>query len=129
MKLVGHGIDIVEVSRIRQLLAKDRGDFEPAWFTSLEQEIARQRPDLAIFYAGRCAAKEAVVKALGTGFAKGIAPTDIEVQAQDSGAPLVVLSGDALAMANQLGIGRWSLSISHTEQQAIATAIALQDDG
>src|SRR4051812_12135785 len=127
MKLIGHGIDVVEVARIRQLLAKDREDFELAWFTLAEQETARQRPDSAVFYAGRCAAKEAVVKALGTGFAAGIAPTDIEIQAQESGIPFVILTGNALAVANQLGIGRWSLSISHTEQQAIATAIALQD--
>jgi holo-[acyl-carrier protein] synthase len=129
MKLVGHGIDIVEVERIRELLANSKEDFELAWFTSVEQETARQRPDPASFYAGRHAAKEAVLKALGTGLTQDIAPIDVEIQAQVSGAPVVVLSGGALTTAKQLGIGRWLLSISDTGQLAIASALALQDDG
>jgi holo-[acyl-carrier protein] synthase len=127
MKFVGHGIDIIEVKRIRELLATSGEDFELAWFTSFEQETAHQRPDPASFYAGRHAAKEAVLKALGTGLTQDITPTDIEIQAQESGAPVVVLSGGALTLAKQLGIGRWLLSISDTEQHAIASAIALQD--
>ena len=128
MRLVGHGIDIVEVGRIRDLLATSREDFEPAWFTSAEQEAARQHPDPAAFYARRHAAKEAVLKALGTGLTQDIAPIDVEIQSQESGAPVVVLSGGALAVAEQLGIRRWLLSVSDTEHLAIASALALQDD-
>jgi len=128
MKLVGHGIDIVEVGRIRELLATFREDFEPAWFTSVEQEAACQHPDPAPFYARRHAAKEAVLKALGVGLTQDIVPTDVEIQSQESGAPVVVLSGGALALAKQLGIGRWLLSISDTEQFAIASVLAIQDD-
>lgn len=128
MKLIGHGIDVVEVARVRDLLATSREDFEPAWFTSGEQEAARQHPDPAPFYARRHAAKEAVFKALGTALTQEIAPTDVEIRTQESGAPVVVLSGGALAIAKRLGIRRWLLSISDTEHLAIASVLALQDD-
>lgn len=82
-----------------------------------------------MFYAGRCAAKEAVTKALGTGMVGDITPIDIEIRNQESGAPTIILSGGALAAAKRLGINRWSLSISHTQEQAVATAIAVQDEG
>lgn len=126
MKLIGQGIDIVEVSRIRGLL-EDGVDFELAWFTASEREQATQELDRAVFLAGRCAAKEAVTKALGTGFREDITHTDIEIQKQEPGPPLVVLFGGALVMAQRLGIDRWMLSISHTTQHAVASAIALQE--
>ena len=129
MKLVGHGIDIVEVSRISSLLAMEGDDFELGWFTASERENARQQGDHVLFYAGRCAAKEAVAKALGTGFTGDVSQVDIEIGAHESGAPFVVLSGGALAVARQLGIDRWSLSISHTERHAVASAIALVENG
>jgi holo-[acyl-carrier protein] synthase len=128
MNLVGHGIDIVDVPRVRVLMAQYDEDFVHGWFTSIEQAIAGDRQDRAVFYAGRMAAKEAIVKALGTGFAAGIVQLDIEVGAEDSGAPVVNLFGAAHALARELGINRWSLSISNTEQHAVASAIALQDN-
>ena len=128
MKFVGHGIDIVEIRRIRELMETDKEDFELAWFTSVEQETASQQQDAATFYAGRHAAKEAVLKALGTGLTRDIAPTDVEIQAQESGAPVVILYGGALTLAKQFGIGRWLLSISHSAHHAIASALAIQDD-
>lgn len=125
MSLYSHGIDIVDISRIRELLGDH--EFVLAWFTVAEQQEAELRPDKAIFYAGRIAAKEAVVKALGTGFTGGISPTDIEILVCQSGAPSVLLRADALMTATRLGIHRWSISISHSTQQAIASAFAVQD--
>jgi holo-[acyl-carrier protein] synthase len=128
MKLIGHGVDLVDVRRVREYLEREREDFEPAWFTPEERKAAQQCPDEAAFYAGRCAAKEAVAKALGTGIVGDITPMDIQIRAQESGAPTVILSEGALAVAKRLGVERWSLSISHTQEHAVATAIALQDD-
>lgn len=128
MRLIGHGIDIVEVSRVNRCL-EEGDEFELAWFTSAERERAQDEPDRSAFLAGRVAAKEAVAKALGTGFWGDITQVDIEIRKREPGPPIVVLSGGALAMAQRLGIDRWMLSISHTSQHAVASAIALQEEG
>src|SRR5260370_36364913 len=78
-------------------------------------------------FAGRLAAKEAVVKALGTGFSQGIAWSEVEIGRADSGAPAVVLSGRALEVAVELGVTRWHLSISDSPTYAAASAIAVDD--
>jgi holo-[acyl-carrier protein] synthase len=75
--------------------------------------------------AGRFAAKEAVLKAMGTGWAEGIAWTEIEVAARASGQPELRLSGKAAELAAKQGISSWQISISHTEGQAMASVIAV----
>jgi holo-[acyl-carrier protein] synthase len=125
--LIGHGIDIVEISRIRQSMSKPAGEFLVSWFTETEREAEGAPHGHAQYYAGRLAAKEAVVKALGTGFSQGIAWSEVEILRLESGAPSVVLSGTAREVAESLGVTRWLLSISHGDHYAVASAIAVGD--
>ena len=99
-------------------------EFKRRAFT-LNELDARQGPNLAVRLAGCFAAKEAVLKALGTGWAEGIAWTEIEVVHSLSGAPTIALSGRAQELADERGVSRWLLSLSHDGDYATATAIAL----
>jgi holo-[acyl-carrier protein] synthase len=126
MAVIGHGIDIVEIARIEKLLADPEEDFLTGVFSEMEQKLAPQ-DTRANFFAGRLAAKEAIVKALHTGFSKGIAWIEVEVTRSECGTPGVVLSGHALEIADSLGVTQWHLSISHSAAYAVASAIALND--
>lgn len=124
MRILGHGIDIVEISRVEEMLAKHENRFLERVFTPGEQAhgaASRRRSD---HLAGRFAAKEAVYKALGTGNTAGISWTDIEVVSLPSGKPTLSLLNNALATSMRLGISEWHLSISHSRHSAIASAIA-----
>ena len=124
MLILGHGIDIVETSRIRQLLAEHGQRFLERCFTPLEQEYCSRSAKRQVEHlAGRFAAKEAVLKVLGTGWRGGIAWTDIEIRSEPSGQPNVTLSGECLRIATQMGITDWFISISHIESHATASAI------
>jgi len=125
MNFVGHGIDIVEIERIKNLLEKLGSSYEMRCFTEIERSTAKSNVNRIQFLAGRFAAKEAVIKALGTGWSQGISLTDIEIQRASSGQPLVVLYGKCQEIASELGIVNWLLSISHTDLYTIASAIAL----
>src|SRR5207302_1669672 len=103
MAVIGHGIDIVEVARIEKLLADPDNDFLDGAFSGAEQQLAPEPHARAKHFAGRFAAKEAVVKALGTGFSQGIAWGEVEIGRDQSGAPAVALSGRALEVAAGLG--------------------------
>ncbi len=127
MMIVGHGIDVEDVDRIRKLLAHSEEDFLLGTFTQAEREIGRFEEQKAEFFAGRLAAKEAVVKALGTGFTGAISWRQVEILRKDSGQPEVQLRGAAQEKAGSLGIRRWLISISHTDAVAFASAIAVQD--
>jgi holo-[acyl-carrier protein] synthase len=123
--LKGHGIDIVPVIRIREMIEQYGPRFLDRVYTSGEQrycELSLKRR--FEHYAGRFAAKEAILKALGTGWRDGIAWTDAEVVVEPSGRPTVKLHNHALEIAEREGIRSWSLSISHTGEQAAASAIA-----
>ncbi|HET8624298.1 MAG TPA: holo-ACP synthase, partial [Gemmatimonadales bacterium] len=80
------------------------------------------------FFAGRFAAKEAVMKALGTGWARGVAWTDIDVRRLASGKPELSLSGRCLEIAGGLGVDRWEISITHTGGHAAASVVAFGHD-
>ena len=127
MRIIGHGIDIVAIRRLASLIECCAEDFLEATFTPNERKEAESLETVTAFFAGRFAAKEAVVKALGTGFSGDIAWTDVEILRQPTGAPTVHLSGGALAIAQSLGVTGWLVSISHDESHAIASAIALGD--
>jgi holo-[acyl-carrier protein] synthase len=127
MSVIGHGIDIVEIARIEKLLAAPEKDFIEGVFSESEQQLAPAPHACGRHFAGRLAAKEAVVKALGTGFSQGIAWGEVEIGQGESGAPTVVLSGRAREVAATLGVTRWYLSISHSAAYAVASAIALDD--
>lgn len=129
MPIVGHGIDIVETARIRQLVEEHGQRFLDRCYTPLEQRYCASNAKRYVErLAGRFAAKEAVLKVLGTGWRGGIAWTDVEVPSEPSGQPRIVLSGECLRIATQLGIARWHVSISHIETHATASAIGLAAD-
>jgi holo-[acyl-carrier protein] synthase len=129
MPILGHGIDIVETSRIRQLVENHGQHFLDRVFTPAEQRYCAANPKRYFEHlAGRFAAKEAVLKVIGTGWRGGIAWTDVEVIKEASGQPKVVLTGESLRVATALGISRWHLSISHIETHATASAIGLRGE-
>ena len=121
----GHGIDVVELARIQNHLNSPHDDWADAVFSADERAQADPPPHDIGFYAGRYAAKEAVAKALGTGFSDDVAWLDIEILRQPTGAPEVRLSGGALEVANTLGVTQWLISISHSGGYAVASAIAV----
>src|SRR5687768_14506964 len=130
MPILGHGIDIVETSRIRHLLVQHGQRFLDRCFTPLEQAYCARNPKRYVEHlAGRFAAKEAVLKVLGTGWRGGIAWTDIEILPEPSGQPKMTLTGECERIAGSLGISRWHVSISHIETHATASAIGLRGEG
>ncbi|MFA4835084.1 MAG: holo-ACP synthase [Dehalococcoidia bacterium] len=114
-----HGIDIVEISRIREALNSWGARFVKRIYTDGEIEYCQGRvPALA----ARFAAKEAVMKALGTGNI-GISWHDIEILPDQNGAPLVHLSGGARSRAGELGIKNLAIALSHSREHAIASVV------
>ena len=130
MPIVGHGIDIVETQRIRDLVKHHGEHFLNRVFTPGEQAYAAANPKRYFEHlAGRFAAKEAVLKVIGTGWRGGIAWTDVEVVKETSGQPRIVLTGECLRVARERGIERWFVSISHIETHATASALGLRGEG
>jgi len=126
--VLGIGTDIVEIERVRDMIDRHGDNFLNRCFTPEEIAYAAKHRDAAVRYAGRWAAKEAVVKVLGTGFVKGITFHDIEILPLHSGQPRIELSGEAASVADGLGIGSILITISHARSYATATAIGLADD-
>lgn len=125
MQIIGHGIDVVKVTEIKEELDSPTKKWTE-WFYSLaEREQADAPPVHYRYYAGRFAGKEAVVKALGTGLAGDITWRGIEVLRRESGEPYVRLSDEVLALAESLGISDWFISISYCGEIAMASAIAV----
>jgi holo-[acyl-carrier protein] synthase len=128
MAIVGHGIDIVETARIRRLCEDHAEHFLDRVYSPAEQQYCRANPKRYFEHlAGRFAAKEAVLKVLGTGWRGGIAWTDIEILRQASGQPHVALSGECARIAGELGITHWHVSLSHIETHATASAIGVRE--
>lgn len=125
MRIVGHGIDLTPVSRIARLLTEHEKRFLDRVFTPAEQAYASGKKRREEHLAARFAAKEAVLKALGTGWAGGIAWTDVEVVNTASGAPSIRLHGLAAEHAGRAEITSWVLSLSHAGDMAIASVIAV----
>ena len=125
--IIGLGTDIVEVERIARMMA-DHGDhFLERVFTPNEIAHCQPRRDSSPHYAGRWAAKEAVMKVLGTGFTPEVGWTDVEINVRPSGQPYVVLHGSAQALAHRLHITEILVTISHTKTYATATAIGVNN--
>jgi holo-[acyl-carrier protein] synthase len=125
--IVGVGVDAVDVTRFRRILARRPG-FASRFFTVSEQADAARAPDPTESLAARFAAKEAVMKALGTGIG-GFALTDVEVCRSSAvgatgGAPTLVLHGAAAALADRHSAARFHLSLTHTTDVAIAFVVA-----
>lgn len=129
MHVVGHGVDLVEVARIGAMLDEHGQRFLDRCFTPAEQAYKADTRRRVEHLAARFAAKEAVLKALGTGLTGGIAWTDIEVVAEPNGSPRIALRGAAAAAASVLGVKSWLVSLSHTDAHAMASVIALGGAG
>lgn len=127
MRIVGHGIDLVENARIAAVLADHEERFLERVFTLAEQAYRADSRRRTEHLAARFAAKEAAMKALGTGLASGITWTEVEVQSGPTGAPTLRLHGRAAEVAAGLGITTWHLSLSHTDTHAMASVIACAD--
>lgn len=127
--VVGIGTDIVDVERLRLALRRSGDRFVERVFTEAEAAYCRGRPDPALHFAGRFAAKEAVLKALGSGWARGVGWRDVEVALGD-GPPEVRLSGRARELAESLGArDPVRISISHVRAFAVAFAVVEGKDG
>jgi holo-[acyl-carrier protein] synthase len=125
MQIIAHGIDLVDRPRIEQMVERHGDRFVNRVFTASEQAYADANKDRTEKLAGRFAAKEAVLKLMGTGWRGKIAWTDIEVVNNAAGQPEVTLSGEVEKVAAKLGIEHISVSITHTANFAIASAVAL----
>jgi holo-[acyl-carrier protein] synthase len=119
------GIDIIKVARIRDTLAKFGRRFSGRVLTADEDRYVRDRPET---FAGRWAAKEAVSKVLGLGV-RGIGWRDIEIERLPTGQPSVRLHGRAAGRAEQLGMGRIAVSITHEAEYAVAIAFGIRTAG
>lgn len=118
----GVGIDAVDVDRLRRALVR-RPRLAERLFTDAERAYAGRVADPGPRLAARFAAKEAVAKALGVGIG-AVSWRDVEVVRASSGAPGVALAGRAAALAAGRGVGRWHVSLSHTDSLAVASVVA-----
>jgi holo-[acyl-carrier protein] synthase len=125
MEIIAHGIDLVDCPRIEAMVERHGKRFIERVFTATEQAYAEANKNGIEKLAGRFAAKEAVLKLMGTGWRGKIAWTDVEVINNSSGQPEVTLSGEVEKIAGKLGIKHISVSITHTANFAIASAVAL----
>ena len=121
--ILGIGIDIVQIHRIRLVLDRQADRFSKRVFTPAEQEYCRAHRDPAPHYAARFAAKEAAFKALGTGWAQGVSWLDVEVLRPDQAAPVLSLAGGAARHALRLGMEKAHVTLSHSDEAAIAMVI------
>ncbi|QEG34653.1 holo-ACP synthase [Bythopirellula goksoeyrii] len=124
LQIIGIGTDIIECLRIAQMIDRHGELFISRVYTPHEIAYCSTKKAATQHYAGRWAAKEAVLKALGTGWRKGISWRDIEVRNQPSGAPTIALCGGAREVLEKSGIAKMHISISHCRSHATAYAIA-----
>lgn len=124
---VGLGVDIVEIARMKKILERTPS-FARKVFSCEECCYCEDTAAPEVHFATRFAAKEAVVKALGTGFTRGIGVRDIEVKRSSKGRPYVVLSGRAKQVAKELGVRELPISLSYTHTDAVACALAITED-
>ena len=123
--IVGHGIDLVDIPAIRRWIDDPRDPLLSRCFVQEELDEVSGGSDRCDRLAARFAAKEAVLKALGTGFGAGVAFSDVIIQSVAGGPPQVRLEGGAAKAAEELGVVRWQLSISHAGAMAMASVIAI----
>lgn len=122
--VAGVGTDIVEVSRIKSLLDKYGEDFVKRTFTAAEAAYCRSRANPELHFAARFAAKEAMAKALGTGFDGNITLKSVSIENDPDGAPIAVLDASALSKLKSAGAKKMLVSISHIKDFAQAFAVA-----
>jgi holo-[acyl-carrier protein] synthase len=126
--IIAIGNDLMEVPRMRSALDRLGARFERRIFTQAESAYCRRRYNFAESFAARFAAKEAVMKALGTGWRKGVRWVDIEVSRAPGAAPALVLHGAAADHAARLGIRTFLVTLTHTSQLAEAFVVAVGEE-
>lgn len=124
MALAGIGVDMLEIARMQQAIEK-RPHFIRRMFTDAERAYCERTARPAEHYAARFAAREAVLKALGTGFSSGIGFQDVSVERDQLGRPQARLAGKAAQIAAEQGVQEIALSISYTRDVAVANAVAV----
>ncbi len=128
MDIIGIGTDIVECARIGTMVEKHGELFLERVFTPREIQYCQGKKHATEHLAGRWAAKEAILKCLGTGWRKGICWTDMEIRNDPAGAPKVFLCGAAKDQAESMKISDLLITISHCREYATAYALALRKD-
>ena len=128
MSIYGIGTDIVECLRIAQMIERHGELFITRVYTEHEIEYCQSRKQATQHFAGRWAAKEAVLKALGTGWRRGISWRDVEIRNERSGLPTVALRGGARDYMEQQKISEVLVSISHCRTHATAYSVALREE-
>jgi holo-[acyl-carrier protein] synthase len=121
--IVGLGVDIAEVGRVKAAIERYGETFLRRLYTSAEREYCERFKNKYERYAGRFAAKEAAMKALGTGWSRGVRWVDVEVVREKGGRPTIRLAGEAGNVAERMGVKNIALSITHTAEQAFAQVI------
>lgn len=121
--IIGTGVDLCEVARMRQAMERHGQRFKDRVFTEREAAYAERKANRYERYAARFAAKEAGMKALGTGWRGGLGWRDLEVTNLSSGRPTLAFHGKAADIAAKLGVRNISLSLTHTADQAMALVI------
>jgi holo-[acyl-carrier protein] synthase len=121
--IVGIGVDIVDIGRLQRVLDRQGERFVQRVFTAAEQDYCRAHRNPAPHYAVRFAAKEAAFKALGTGWAKGVSWLDVEVKRPEGEPPTLTLSGGAHRHSLALGVCATHVSLSHSDEAAVATVV------
>lgn len=129
LNAIGIGTDICDIDRIAEMIRKHGDLFLRRVFTPDEIAYCSRHKSAAQHFAGRWAAKEAVLKALGTGWARGIQWTDLEVCHAAGGKPLIRLNNAANSVAREQGIDEVLISLSHSDTHAVAFAIAVGKTG
>jgi holo-[acyl-carrier protein] synthase len=121
--IVGFGVDLCEVDRIESAIARHGERLLTRIYTPAERAYCESRPNSMERFAGRFAAKEAAMKAIGTGWRRGVGWREFEVARAPSGQPLIVFHGVAGKIASELGVTRALVSISHTRSVALAQVV------
>ncbi len=129
MSVRGIGIDLVPIPRMRQIMARWQERFLTRVFTPDEIAYCRARKDPVPHFAARFAAKEAGLKALGTGLRLGVSWRELEVRRERGGPPMLILRGRSRELARARGADRMLLALSHDGDYAIAQAMLVQDGG
>lgn len=127
MKIIGIGTDITECLRIARMIERHGEMFLGRVFTPQEIRYCQSRKQSTQHFSARWAAKEAVLKALGTGWVRGISWRDIEIRALDGGKPVVAVRGGVKQIVEHLGVSQLLVSISHCHTHATAYVLAIDE--
>ena len=121
--ILGIGVDIVEIDKLRLAMIRRGERLRDRAFTRSEIDYCEGRANKFQHYSARFAAKEAVFKAIGTGWRDGVSWQDAEVSNQMNGKPMLLVRGRTLELANLMGARKYWISLSHTDQYAVAQVV------